>query len=51
MERAIAIIRREIMKRESMLMDEEYFLQINKIKFEIKSLEEVLHVVKENNKN
>ena len=48
MERAIGIIKREIEKRKSMLMNEEYFLRTNQIKCEIKSLDKVLDVVNKN---
>lgn len=48
MERAIGIIKREIEKRKSMLMNEEYFLRINQIKCEIKSLDKALDVVNKN---
>lgn len=47
MERAINIVKREIQKRESMLMQPENMLRVNEIKFELKSLKVLLSVANE----
>lgn len=49
MDRAIKIIEREIEKRESQMIQQEYMLRHNLLKVEVESLKKALKLVKENN--